>query len=419
MKRWKKFLAAVTAGVLCVGSVGAVLSVSAYMPSFYDEIYGDLYYSATDDGEIEILGCNEDVVSVEIPAEIDGRPVTAIDINTFIGCKSLKKITISDSVTSIGGCAFSGCESLTEIIIPNSVTSIGSYAFSGTPWLAAKQEENPLVVVNGILLDGTTCTGSITIPDGVTSIGDDAFVLCENLTGVTIPDSVASIGKSAFEYCENLTEITIPYGVISIEESAFYSCTSLTEIKIPNSVTNIGPNAFDYCTKLTNIAIPNSVTSIGDGAFSGCKSLTEITIPDSVESIGAAAFEDCENLSIYGYTGSYAETYANESDIPFVSLGYVTTTEPITTTTTETTTTAITTPTGSEGSPIYGDINLDGRIDITDAVLLNKHCAGSIEMNADALQNADCDGDKEIGNNDAIVLLKFLVQLVPTLPYSE
>lgn len=232
MRLWKKAIAAMTAGVLCVGSVGmtglqgvlesvgTVLSASAYVPSLYDKVYGDLYYSVTDDGEIEILGCNEDVVSVEIPAEIDGRPVT-----------------------SIGGSGFSGCKSLTGIIIPSSVTSIGSYAFNGTPWLAAKQEENPLVIVNGILIDGTTCTGSITIPEGVTSIGDDAFSLCKNLTEVTIPDSMTNIGKSAFKYCENLTEITIPYGVISIEESVFYSCTSLTEITIPNSVTNIGPNA--------------------------------------------------------------------------------------------------------------------------------------------------------------------------------
>ena len=127
-------------------------------------------------------------------------------------------------------------------------------------------------------------------------------------------------------------------------------------------------------------------------------------------------------MTIYGYEGSYAQTYAETVDIPFIVLDESEELITTTTTTTETTTTTITTtttPTGSEGSLIYGDINLDGRIDITDAVLLNKYCAGSIEMNADALQNADCDGDKEIGNNDAIVLLKFLVQLVPTLPYSE
>ena len=68
---------------------------------------------------------------------------------------------------------------------------------------------------------------------------------------------------------------------------------------------------------------------------------------------------------------------------------------------------------------IYGDINLDGRVDITDAVLLNKACAGTVMLDSTAKKNADCNGDGEIGSDDAVVLLKFLVHLVNTLPFSE
>ena len=51
---------------------------------------------------------------------------------------------------------------------------IGTLAFDGTPWLEAKQAENPLVIVNHILINGKACTGAVIIPDGVTSIGEDA-----------------------------------------------------------------------------------------------------------------------------------------------------------------------------------------------------------------------------------------------------
>ena len=76
MRLWKKFLAAATAGVLCLGSagvtglqnvfesVGTVLSASALVPTSYDGTYGDLYYNITDAGEITITGCNENAVSV-------------------------------------------------------------------------------------------------------------------------------------------------------------------------------------------------------------------------------------------------------------------------------------------------------------------------------------------------------------------
>ena len=218
--------------------------------------------------------------------------------------------------------------------------------------------------------------------------------------------------------------------VTSIGDGAFSVCSGLTKITIPNGVTSIGDYAFSDCSGLTKITIPNGVTSIRDGAFSNCSGLTEITIPDSVTSIGDYAFYDCTNLTIYGYTGSYAETYAKENDIPFVSLGNITTTETTTTTiettvttTTETmVTTKTTTTTTKQDSEtptvIYGDITLDGRVDITDAVLLNKFCSGAVILNDAAKLNSDCDGDGDITGNDAVALLQFLVQIVQKLPYT-
>ena len=77
----------------------------------------------------------------------------------------------------------------------------------------------------------------------------------------------------------------------------------------------------------TDVVIPSTidgkrVTSIGDYAFYNCKSLTSITIPDSVTSIGDRAFYDCTNLTIFGKTGSYAETYAKDNSIPFQAVSF-------------------------------------------------------------------------------------------------
>ena len=55
-------------------------------------------------------------------------------------------------------------------------------------------------------------------------------------------------------------------------------------------------------------------------------------------------------------------------------------------------------------------------MDVTDAVLLNKAVAGAVKLEAQALQNADCDADNELGSNDAVVLLKFLVHTIDSLP---
>ena len=185
MKLWKKGLAALTAGLLCLGSVGlsgVELPASADVPYFYDGTYGDLYYDVIDAVEIRITGCEKEVTAVEIPAKIAGKPVTSVGRSAFSGCNSLAAVTIPDSVTRIGLDAFYKCSSLTTITMPNSLTSIGSNAFSGCSSLT-----------------------EIEIPDSVTSIGESAFSDCKKLTSITIPDSVTSIEKSAFSGCNNLT----------------------------------------------------------------------------------------------------------------------------------------------------------------------------------------------------------------------
>lgn len=100
-----------------------------------------------------------------------------------------------------------------------------------------------------------------------------------------------------------------------------------------------------------------------------------------------------------------------------------TTTESVTTDSDETTATTsgsetTTTTKGGDVTPasLYGDVNLDGRVDITDAVMLNKAAANTVQLSEQQRSNADCDANQEVDSNDAVVLLKFLVSIIKTLP---
>lgn len=148
--------------------------------------YGDyLYYKINSDNTaVTITACDKAVTEVEIPAEIDGLPVTSIGNSAFSGCKSLTDITIPDSVITIGEGAFFLCEKLTGITIPESVTTIDDSAFEYCSSLT-----------------------DITIPDNVTAIGIRTFFHCKSLTGVTIPNSVTSIGHHAFDSCPMLKDV--------------------------------------------------------------------------------------------------------------------------------------------------------------------------------------------------------------------
>lgn len=241
----------------------------------------------------------------------------------WYGNESIQKVVIQNGVTSIGSNAFLDCTNLTSVTISNSVTKFGELAFYNTPWLKSKQQENPLVIINHVLVDGQTCEGDVTIPSTVTSLGDGAFVLCEGLTSITIPNSVTSISYDAFASCKTLKSVTIPNSVTEIGESAFYDCIKLTNVTIPNSVTMIDTYAFWDCLDLKSIVIPDSVTSIGWSAFRDCNNLTNIKIlnPDCEiidDKIGTTI---SSTATIYGYDNSTAESYANKWNRNFISLG--------------------------------------------------------------------------------------------------
>ncbi len=250
--------------------------------------------------------------------------VTSVGSYAFRNCTSLKIVTIPSSVTSISEHAFAGCTRLESVTIPNSVTSIGDGAFMESKWLDNQQKKNPLVIVNGILIDGKKCNGKVTIPSNVTSISGGAFYGCTSLKSITIPNSVTSIGDWAFYECTSLTSVTIPSGVTRIGSETFDGCKSLANVTIPSSVTSIGGFAFNGCTSLKSITIPNSVTSIGEYAFNWCNA-TSVIIPRSVTSIGEFAFgyhwfgPKIDGFTIYGYKGSAAEQYAKLYDFKFVA----------------------------------------------------------------------------------------------------
>ncbi|MCC8110253.1 MAG: dockerin type I repeat-containing protein [Ruminococcus sp.] len=76
--------------------------------------------------------------------------------------------------------------------------------------------------------------------------------------------------------------------------------------------------------------------------------------------------------------------------------------------------------TDDETEPLlYGDVNLDSTVSLADAVKLIKAIAGSVELNETATSSADTNGNGDLEQEDALILLKFLVQYIDTIPVTE
>jgi hypothetical protein len=83
--------------------------------------------------------------------------------------------------------AFKGDKSLKNLSVPNSVTYLGDYAFQDC---------------------SSTYASSLVLPSSLTSIGIMTYCGCKGLRNVTIPSSLASADYLVFSNCPNLSGIT-------------------------------------------------------------------------------------------------------------------------------------------------------------------------------------------------------------------
>ena len=255
-------------------------------------------------GSIKTVSISDGVTSIGEYAFYDCSTLRSVDIpdsvvrigdSAFSGCSSLVSATIGDGVTHIGKEAFRGC-GLRSVDIPSSVESIGGYVFYRCTSLSSVTFVDGVTDIGDHMFSGCTSLSSVTIPDSVRRIDQYAFSGCSSLSSVDIPDSVECILEYAFSGCTSLSSVTIGDSVTSIGKEAFRGC-GLRSVNIPGSVISIGMFAFYECPSLVFVTIGDGVTDIGDYMFSGCSSLVSVDIPDSVEYIGFYAFEGCSSLS--------------------------------------------------------------------------------------------------------------------------
>ena len=245
--------------------------------------------------------------------------ITAIPIDAFQNCTTLKTITLPESVTFIAKKSFLGCSNLESINIPEGIVTIREYTFENCAKLQSIIIPSTVKTIEKMSFNGCSNLQSAIIPEGVTDIQQYAFYNCAKLQSITIPNTVktinmytfagcsslqsinlhgylTSIGEYAFNNCSSLQSINLQYNLKTIGSRALMGCSSLQSINIPSGVTTIEAYTFADCSNLQSIKLHGYLTSIGEYAFKGCSSLQSINIPSSVKTINNYTFADCSNL---------------------------------------------------------------------------------------------------------------------------
>ncbi len=337
----------------------------------FAESGADLFsWKLLDDGSAMITGYKGSGTDLFLPETIEGHAVTSLSGNFGFNTpsvKSLRTVTIPDSVTAIEPGALLFAEFLTEIrfsgdhpvltfsdgvLYNTEKQSIVLYLQSNTakhfdvPENIREIEDKAFFRAGlvSVSLSGSTerigrecfnqCASlaDISLSEGLKTIGTDAFANCDKLKQIDIPASVSEIGEAAFTD-NRLEEIRVAPDnpVFTVSDGALINMRDGTVIAfpvkaeaesctIPEGVTRIGRFAFYRCHNLKQVIFPDGLSEIGRGAFVSCNHLTSIDLPDSVTLLEASAFEGNSDADSLHIPSGLTEIVSNFSSSGFSAL---------------------------------------------------------------------------------------------------
>ena len=305
-------------------------SLSLKTNSTYAETftYNDSINYEVINGEITITGCAKDSITLDIPNEIDGIPVTKLSSNAFWRALDLEVINIPDSVVLIEEYTFSSNLNLTEMNVDENnqnYTSVDGVLFNKDVSELIQFPIKKSSIIYEVPATVTTLKTrafsqaeirGVKLPTGLKTIEASTFLGCFQLLNITIPSTVSNIGVYSFISCPLLTDIKVSRAneyYASLDGVLYtYDGTTLvqypvgrteTEYIIKDGTEIINDGAFMNCTALTSVTIPEGVISIKQSAFDNT-GLKSVTIPSTVEVLGNCAFWQCSDLAEVNFNGN-------------------------------------------------------------------------------------------------------------------
>ena len=270
----------------------------------------------------------------EVPAEVEGIPVTGIE---FIRNSTVQELVLPEGVTYISGNDAISCVNLTAIHFPSTLRRI-----------------------TGRDVFGHTQLKSLTFNEGLEEIGDDVIPGGEKLREVNFPSTLRTLGSGNLRYGLMGTWAALPEGVTAVHDQFLPSTRRVECVFLPASIGSISGNVLNsvnstrvyapegsfaarwavekgkpyipcagadlmprpeitadgdytyivvegeamlisYTGEAEEVIVPEAlggcpVTVIKQGAFKGLANLKTLVFPDTIRMLELYAVTDCENL---------------------------------------------------------------------------------------------------------------------------
>lgn len=231
------------------------------------------------------------MTKVTLPNSID-----SIGVEAFVRCRNLKTIIFNDGLRWIGNQAFIYCSALGNLTLPTSLVEISDGAFYHCQSIQrvnfSELTSLKRIGKNAFSLNGLPgydknvhgLRGDLVFAEGLERVEEGAFFLHQNFGGkLGLPSTLKHFGDLVFngngDFVNFTGELNLPDNLEYIGTYAFCRWPRQTPIKLPSNVKHIGQGAFFRSSVFEkNLVLPASLEIIGVRAFYFCQTTNNITV---------------------------------------------------------------------------------------------------------------------------------------------
>lgn len=372
-------------------------------------------------------------------------PSTVKEIGYFAFEKSgIEKMNISANVEDIASEAFSQCENLTEITVDSAnenyfsvdgilyKKSASGYTDKLHTYPAGKAGDTYTLPEDIEYIDSYAFAGTVNLKKVVlhANTPDGRYFHAQSIEYVDVNDAneyIYDVDGVVFKKADNTLfyypagrqneSYTTPAGTAILNTYAFYYNENLTELTISEGAETMKYSAICMCENLKTVNLPSTLTSFDADAIDDCYSLTAINFAGTMEEWNALeaeiSSESDEGLYVYCTDGKI-EVVAPDEDYedPTEDTEPTAPTEPESSAPAESTATNPTESAPADTEYELGDANMDKKLNIRDATLIQKHLAKIVTLEGTALELADFTQDGKLNIKDATNIQKKIAGII-------
>lgn len=233
----------------------------------------------------------------------------AIPASTFRNCPSLKSVSGTEGVVTIGDAAFMGDTALEAFAFGSALIHVGDDAFAGT----------------GLSAVDLSAVGTSA------ALGDRVFAHSA-VTEAVLPAKGDAVPAATFFDASALQSVTLPATAITIGCGALKG-TSVKNLTLPADLKEIGDYALAGVATVDTLVLPAALVRVGDHAMENMTGLAEINatalvaVPQTGSNVWAGVDQPKVGLSVMG---DYASDFSDHDQWGKFNIHKVTAAEDIT-----------------------------------------------------------------------------------------